>query len=83
MIESVEKISTVPKDSAAYHTGMLDVKERAVALRENIMDATPYMYVSVSNIIFSTMWIAAILGIFTLLKRKKDQLKAYDASEDV
>jgi cellulose synthase/poly-beta-1,6-N-acetylglucosamine synthase-like glycosyltransferase len=83
MIESVEKISTVPKDSAAYHTGMLDVKERAVALRENIMDATPYMYVSVSNIIFSTMWIAAILGIFSILKRKKDQLKAYDASEDV
>jgi len=42
------------------------------------MDATPYMFVSVSNIVFSTMWIAAILGIFTALKRKKDQLTAID-----
>lgn len=83
MIESVEKISTTPKDSAAYHTGMLDVKQRATTLKINIMDATPYMYVSVSNIIFGSMWIAGIIGIFAVLKRKKEQLKAYDASEDV
>ncbi len=80
---SVEKISTVPKDSSAYHTGMLDVKERAMILKENIMDATPYMYVSVSNIIFSSIWIAAIIGIFAILKRKKEQLKEYDATEGV
>lgn len=80
---SVEKISTVPKDSSAYHTGMLDVKERAVILKENIMDATPYMYVSISNIIFSSMWIATIIGIFAILKRKKEQLKEYDAAEGV
>jgi len=42
------------------------------------MDATPYMYVSVSNIVFSTMWIAVIIGIFTALKRKKDQLTKLD-----
>lgn len=83
MIASVEKIATVPKDSSSYHTGMRDVHERAVILRENIMDATPYMYVSFSNIIFSSIWIAAILGIFAMLKKKKEQLRAYDASEDV
>jgi hypothetical protein len=42
------------------------------------MDATPYMFVSISNIIFSTMWIAAILGVFAILKRKKDQLNTFD-----
>ncbi len=83
MIVSVEKISATPRDSSAFYTGMLDVKVRAEILKENIEDVTPYMYVSVSNIVLTSIWIAGILGIFTLLKRKKEQLKAYDASEDV
>lgn len=78
MVESVEKISTVPKDSSAYHTGMLDVKARADSLYRNLVDATPYMYVSVSNIIFSSIWIGAILGIFAALKKKKQQFKEID-----
>ena len=80
MIASIDKISTVPKDSSAYHTGMLDVNARATIIKENIMDATPYMYVNVSNIIFSAIWIAAIIGIFAALKRKKEQLKQVDDS---
>ncbi|MCV0391713.1 MAG: glycosyltransferase family 2 protein [Nitrosopumilus sp.] len=78
MIASIDKISTVPKDSSAYHTGMLDLNDRALLLRTNIMDATPYMYVSVANIMFGTIWIAGILGIFAALKRKKEQLKLAD-----
>ena len=78
MIASIEKIATVPTDSSAYHTGMLDVKERAEILGDNIEDATPYMYVSQWNIVYSSLWIAAIIGIFAILKRKKEQLKEYD-----
>ena len=78
MVTSIDKISTVPKDSSAYHTGMLDINSRASLLKTNIMDATPYMYASVTNIMFSTIWIAAILGIFAALKRKKQQFKEID-----
>jgi len=78
MLVNVQTISGVSTDSAAFQTGMTNIGERSLALRQNIMDATPYMFVSISNIIFSTMWIAAILGIFAILKRKKDQLNAYD-----
>ncbi|MFQ5475942.1 MAG: cellulose synthase family protein [Nitrosopumilus sp.] len=78
MMASVEKISAVPKDSSAYHTGMLDINDRAISLRVDIMDATPYMYVQIQNIIFSVIWIVAILAIFAALKRKKDQLKEVD-----
>jgi hypothetical protein len=83
MITSIEKISTVPKDSSGYHTGMLDINSRAALLKENIMDATPYMYVSVSNIVFSAIWIAVIIGIFAALKHKKDQLTAADETPGV
>ena len=81
--KQVQTISTVSKDSAAFQTGISSVGERSIALRQNIMDATPYMFVSVSNIIFSTLWIAAILGIFTALKRKKDQLTKFDETAGV
>ena len=78
MLQSVENISSVSQDNAAYHTGMLDVNNRADILRTNIMDATPYMYVSISNVFSSIIWIAVIVGIFAALKRKRTQLKESD-----
>jgi hypothetical protein len=78
MLQSVENISTIPQDNSAYHTGMLDINNRADLLRQNIMDATPYMYVSIANVFSSVIWIAVIIGIFTALKRKRTQLKESD-----
>jgi len=83
MIISAEKITVVPTDSAAYHTGITDIRERGSVLQENLADAIPYMYVSFSNIIFSSIWIAALLAIFAILNKKKQQLKEYDISNDV
>lgn len=83
MIANAETISGISEDNAAFQTGMTNIGERALAIRQNIMDATPYMFVSVSNIVFSTMWIAAILGIFAALKRKKDQLTAFDEATGI
>ena len=78
MLQSVDTISTIPQDNSAYHTGMLDINDRASLLRLNIMDATPYMYVSIANVFSSIIWIAVIIGIFTALKRKRTQLKESD-----
>ncbi len=78
MITSVEELASISKDNSAYHTGMLDVNDRAALLKTNIMDATPYMYVSPANMMFSIIWIVAIIGIFAILKRKKEQLKKVD-----
>ncbi len=83
LIESMNAIKDEPKDSVLYATAMADLHLRAIQIRQNLMDATPYMYASFSNIVFSSIWVAAILGIFAVLKRKKEQLKSYDKSEDV
>ena len=78
MLTSIDNIASVSSDSSAYHTGMLDLNDRSLMLRLNIMDATPYMYVSIANVLSSTVWIAVIIGIFTMLKRKRTQLKETD-----
>ncbi len=78
MIETAELMAALPKDSSVFNTGMIDISFRAKELQENVMDATPYMYVSYINIVMTAVWIAAILGIFTVLKRKKEQLQTSD-----
>jgi len=78
MITSVNEISSIPKDNSAYHTGMLDINDRAELLKTNVMDATPYMYVSPANMMMSVIWVAAIIGIFAVLKRKREQLQKVD-----
>jgi len=83
MLASAEKISAVPRDSSAFHTGMMDISLRAEILQEQMMDMVPYMYASVSNILFASIWIAVIIGVFAILKRKKQSLEAFDKSEGV
>lgn len=78
LFTSIQQISAIPRDSSAYHTGMMDINGRALLLQSNISDATPYMYVSITNILLATVWIAIILGIFAALKRKKEQLNRMD-----
>ena len=79
MLVSVNEISAIPPNNSAYHTGMMDINNRADLLRQNIMDATPYMYVSLANVFSSIIWIAVIIGIFSALKRKRTQLKESDS----
>lgn len=83
MIAGLEKISAVPQDSSAYHTGMMDISNRSVLIKTNIMDATPYMYVSYWNVVYAALWIAAIVGIFAALKRKKEHLRLLDEAGGV
>jgi hypothetical protein len=83
MASSAEKISSVPRDSSAFHTGMMDLSLRAEIVQKNVMDIVPYMYASVSNILFACLWIAAIIGIFAILKRKKQHLESFDKSQGV
>ena len=83
MLASAEKISAVPRDSSAFHTGMIDISDRSLILQKQIMDMVPYMYASVSNILFASIWIAVIIGVFAILKRKKQSLEAFDKSEGV
>jgi hypothetical protein len=83
MIQTVQAVRNEPPNSEELNTALYDVHFRAIYLRQNLMDATPYMYASFSNIVFGSVWIAAILGIFAILKRKKEHLKTYDKSEDV
>ena len=71
---------SMPKDSTAYYVAMMDVSSRAATLQKNLIEATPYMYVNLSNMIFATIWVAAILAIFAVLKKRRDKITAFEQS---
>src|SRR5579885_300077 len=81
MLAITDLIANTSPDSAAFHTGMLNVHYQASTIVFNLLDATPYMYVSISNILFGCIWVAVIIGIFAVLKRKRERLRAYDVEE--
>jgi cellulose synthase/poly-beta-1,6-N-acetylglucosamine synthase-like glycosyltransferase len=78
MLYTVDKISNTSPDSAAFHTGMLNVHSQSSTIVFNLIDATPYMYASISNMLFGSIWVAVIIGIFALLKKKKQSLEIAD-----
>ena len=80
MASSLDLAVTIPKNSAAYATLMLDVHSRADIVRSNLVEAIPFMYVSLSNISLTAVWMASIMGIFAILKRRKDKMAQLEQS---
>lgn len=70
VIMIVEKISYIPKDSSAYHAGILNIGESTDILTDNIKDAKPYLYVSIPSFFFNLIWMIGIWGLHETLIRK-------------
>lgn len=83
MLEYAQQMEAVPTDSSSFHTAMLNMHGMASELEQNIIDVTPYAYVSQQNMLFSTLWITSIIGIFAVLKRKREQMVQYDKASGV
>lgn len=80
MMSHAELAASMPKDSASYNTAIIVISSRAQTIHKNLADAIPYMYVSISNIIFATIWIVAILGVFVALKKRRDKFMKLEES---
>jgi len=78
IIERLRILSTLPRDSAAFNTGIGDVRGELIILEKQIIEAQPYVYVSFQNVVLSSIWIAVLLMIFTLMKRGKEKLEEYE-----
>ncbi len=80
MSENLDTAVTIPENSAAYSTLMIDIHSRAGTIRGNLVDAIPFMYVSISNMLLTAVWMASILGVFAILKKRKEQLTSVEQS---
>jgi cellulose synthase/poly-beta-1,6-N-acetylglucosamine synthase-like glycosyltransferase len=78
MLSRANSISSLELDSAAYNTGLADLRNSIKIIESNLIEATPYLYVSFTNIVLSAIWIAIILFIFAIMKRGRTKFNEYE-----
>ena len=78
MLSRANSISSLELDSAAYNTGLADLRNSIEIIESNLIEATPYLYVSFTNIVLSAIWIAIILFIFAMMNRGRAKFKEYE-----
>ena len=81
MMDRLRTLSTLPRESEAFNTGLLDVRGEMAILEKQIIEAQPYVYVSFQNVVLSSIWIGVLMMIFTLMKRGQQKLKEYEKLE--
>lgn len=78
VLSRANSIASLEPHSSAYNTGMNDVHLTLIAMQKDIIDAIPYMYVSITNIAVSAVWMGIILGLFTVMRRGKARFQEFD-----
>ena len=58
------------KDMSAYSIEMMDISHRSLILKENVQEMIPYMYGSIENIFYNSVWLVGVMGLFTLFVRR-------------
>lgn len=75
MQERALAISHIEPHSAAYNTALEDLHTSIRIIEMNLIEAQPYIYGSLSNIVFSGIWIGLILLAYNLVRRNKKRIR--------
>lgn len=73
-------ISHIEPHSAAYNTALEDLHASIRIIEMNLIEAQPYIYGSLSNIVFTGIWIGLILLAHNLIRRNKKRIRETELS---
>jgi cellulose synthase/poly-beta-1,6-N-acetylglucosamine synthase-like glycosyltransferase len=57
--------------SESYNLAIIDLHLSTGSIRTNLLEIIPYTYITLGNIVLAASWVAAIMAIFTLLKKTR------------
>jgi cellulose synthase/poly-beta-1,6-N-acetylglucosamine synthase-like glycosyltransferase len=78
MLVRSRSISLLEPNTAAYNTWLEELHSSIRIIESNLEAATPYIYVSSTNILLGGLWIGVIMSLFSVMWRSKSKLKEYD-----
>jgi cellulose synthase/poly-beta-1,6-N-acetylglucosamine synthase-like glycosyltransferase len=81
MQERALTISRLEPHSAAYNTALVDLHSSIRIIEMNLMEAQPYIYGSLTNILFTSIWIGLILLAYSLIRRNRRKLRETGVSQ--
>jgi hypothetical protein len=80
MQERALTISGLKPQSAEYNTALEDLHSSIRIIEMNLIEAQPYVYGSLNNIIFTGIWIGLILLTYNLIRRMRRKLQETEPS---
>ena len=80
MISRANSISSLEPHTSAYNTGLQDIHASIKVFETNLQEATPYLYVSFTNVLLTIIWIAIIVFIFAVMKKGRGRFSEYEAA---
>ncbi len=75
ILARANSISSLEPYSTEYNTGMFDIHASIEDIQEDLVEATPYLYVSFTNIMLSAVWIAIVLALFAIMRRGRAKFR--------
>ena len=75
MLARANSISSLEPYSTEYNTGLYDIHASLKTMQDDLVDATPYLYVSFTNIMLSAVWIAVILALYAIMRRGRAKFR--------
>jgi len=75
MQERALTISRLEPHSAAYNTALEDLHSSIRVIEMDLMEAQPYIYGSLTNILFTSIWIGLILLAYSLIRRNRRKFR--------
>jgi cellulose synthase/poly-beta-1,6-N-acetylglucosamine synthase-like glycosyltransferase len=80
MQERALTISGLEPQSAEYNTALEDLHSSIRIIEMNLIEAQPYVYGSLNNIIFTGIWIGLILLTYNLIRRMRSRFRETELS---
>ena len=80
MQERALAISGLESQSAEYNTALEDLHSSIRIIEMNLIEAQPYVYGSLNNIIFTGIWIGLILLTYNLISRMRRKFRETELS---
>jgi len=75
ILQRAESVTSMVPHSEEYNMAMRDMHKSARALSLNLMEAVPYMYISVSNILVAGLWVSAVIAIFAAMRKVRTRVQ--------
>jgi hypothetical protein len=71
-------VSKMDPRSDSYNIAIRDMHVSAGSIRTNILEVIPYTYITLSNIVLTGLWVAAIIIIFAAMRKIKTTTIQYN-----
>ncbi|HKZ61706.1 MAG TPA: glycosyltransferase [Nitrososphaera sp.] len=75
IIFRAESASAMVPHSEQYNMAMRDMHQSANVIKLSLMEAVPYMYISLTNIVMAGVWVAAVIAMFAAMRKARARVQ--------